>query len=285
VVDGHKINHLSADDNTLAAGGLVLVDVLVLGRAVGRVIRVSAAGASAVEPDAVTGAGDAEAFARAAAGAGADAARRRRVGRAGSERWDIRLLIGIVVGLVLGLVVGDGLVRELVGEGLEGSLVVLAVDDLASLVGTFGPGSDDPGGRQRAALGDRGSADAAGVAGGLLGRRGGLGGLSWDIEDVELAASGGLGGVLLGGIVGNVVAVNDVVVPVSLTLLQGSALEFEAADPSAVLLGVLGKGKLSGVVVPGAEQVHGLAVVGSAESEVELDSGHCGDLWISKVFG
>lgn len=73
----------------------------------------------------------------------------------------------------------------------------------------------------------------------------------------------------------DVVAVDDVVVPVSLALLQSSALELEAADPSTGLLGVLGERELSGVVVPRAEQVDGLAVVGSAESEVKLDSGHC----------
>lgn len=49
------------------------------------------------------------------------------------------------------------------------------------------------------------------------------------------------------------VAVDDVVVPVSLTLFQRSALELEASDPSAALLGVLGERKLTLVVVPRAE--------------------------------
>ena len=65
------------------------------------------------------------------------------------------------------------------------------------------------------------------------------------------------------------------VVPVSLSLLQGRALELEASHPATGLLGVLGKRKLTLIAIPGAEQVHGLAVGGSAESEVELDSGHC----------
>jgi hypothetical protein len=65
------------------------------------------------------------------------------------------------------------------------------------------------------------------------------------------------------------------VVPVTLSLLQGLSLELEASDPATGLLGVLGKRKLTLVAVPGAEQVHGLAVGGSAESEVKLDSGHC----------
>jgi hypothetical protein len=70
------------------------------------------------------------------------------------------------------------------------------------------------------------------------------------------------------------VAVNNVVVPVALALFQCSALEFEAANPSAGLLGVLGKWKLSRVVVPGAEEMHRFAVGGRAESEVELNGCH-----------
>lgn len=65
------------------------------------------------------------------------------------------------------------------------------------------------------------------------------------------------------------------VVPVALSLLQGLSLELEASDPASGLLGVLGERELTLVAVPGAEQVHGLAVGGSAESEVKLDSGHC----------
>jgi predicted lysophospholipase L1 biosynthesis ABC-type transport system permease subunit len=60
------VKHLGADDNTLAAGGLLLMHVLVLGGAVGRVIGVSASRTTAVELDAVTSAGDSVAFARAA---------------------------------------------------------------------------------------------------------------------------------------------------------------------------------------------------------------------------
>ena len=61
-----KKRHLRANDDTLAAGGLLLVHVLVLGRAVGRVVRVSASRTAAVKLDTVTSAGDAVAFARAA---------------------------------------------------------------------------------------------------------------------------------------------------------------------------------------------------------------------------
>lgn len=73
---------------------------------------------------------------------------------------------------------------------------------------------------------------------------------------------------------GDMVAINDVVVPISLTLLQSSALEAEGTFPSTGFARVLGKWKLAGIVVPRTEQMHGLAVGGSAEGEVELDSGH-----------
>lgn len=71
---------------------------------------------------------------------------------------------------------------------------------------------------------------------------------------------------VLGGVVRDVVPVDDVlqeservigagekatyVVPVPLALLQGRALELEAAHPAAALLGVLGERKLPGVVIP-----------------------------------
>jgi len=38
---------------------------------------------------------------------------------------------------------------------------------------------------------------------------------TWDVEDVELTAGGGFGGELLGWVMADVVAVDDVVVPVS----------------------------------------------------------------------
>lgn len=74
---------------------------------------------------------------------------------------------------------------------------------------------------------------------------------------------------------GDVVSVDDVVVPVSLSLLESSTLEFEGTSPGTGLLGVFGEGKLALISVPGAEQMHGLAAGGSAEREIELDSGHC----------
>jgi len=66
----------------------------------------------------------------------------------------------------------------------------------------------------------------------------------------------------------DVVPVDDVVVPVALSLLERRALELEASQPASGLLGVLGERELAGVVVPGAEEVHGFAVGGRAEGEV-----------------
>lgn len=60
------VEHLVADDNTVAAGLLLLVDVLVLGAALIRLIGERAARTSAVELDAVTLAGDSVALACAA---------------------------------------------------------------------------------------------------------------------------------------------------------------------------------------------------------------------------
>lgn len=275
--------HLGADDDTLAAGGLLLVDVLVLGRAV-RVVGVSTAGTAAVELDAVTGARNSKALACAAGAARADAGRRGAVGRTGGEGWDVGAFVGVVLGVVIGGLF-DGLLGKAAVELLEGGLVVLGVDDLAGLVGTLGLGSNDALWGDTTALGNGGGRDTAGLAVGRAGagRRGLLGG--WDVDDVQLAAGGGLGGVVLSGVVRDVVAVDDVVVPVALALLQGGALELEGADPSSGLLGVLGKGKLTLVAVPGAEKVHGLAVGGSAESEIELDSGHFDVLGFFFLFG
>jgi hypothetical protein len=270
-------NDLRADHNTLATGSLGLVLVVVLGGAVGRVVAVAAAGTAAVEFDTIAAAGDAKALTSAAAAAGAHARGAGAVGGTRGERGHIGAVVRVVVGLVVVGLGIEGLVGKAGGQSLERGLVVLGVDDLACLVGALWAWGNDARWRNTAALWDGGSADAAGLAGGALTWcRGRCLGLSRNVEDVELAAGGGLGGGVLGRVVRDVVAVNDVVVPVPLALLQGGALELEASQPAAALLGVLGEGKLARVVVPRAEQVDRLAVAGSAESEVELDSGHYG---------
>ena len=269
-LSGGAVLHLSADDDTVATGLLLLVDVLVLGAALVRLVGELAAGASAVELDAVTLARDSVALACAAGATRADAGRRGAAGRARrGERGHVG--VGVRVGVFLLGVGVDVLAREVAVELLEGGLVVLRVDDLAGLAGALGLGGDDAAGGNTTALGDV-LRSAARLAGGLGGCGSGLGG---DVDDVQLAASGGLGGVVLGGVVRDVVAIDDVVVPVALALLECGALELEATNPATGLLGVLGERKLTLVAVPGTEKVDCLAVGGSAESEVKLDSGHC----------
>jgi hypothetical protein len=78
-------------------------------------------------------------------------------------------------------------------------------------------------------------------------------GFPGNVEDVEFAAGGGLRGMVFGWVMRNMVAVDDVVVPVPLALLQRVPLELEASQPSAALLWILGQWKLACVIVPRAE--------------------------------
>lgn len=72
------------------------------------------------------------------------------------------------------------------------------------------------------------------------------------------------------------VAVNDVVVPISLASLESRVLESKGALPGAGLGGrlVLGERKLTDIVVPRAKKMDGLDTGGDAERERELDSRH-----------
>ena len=262
--------HLLADDHALAAGGACAVLVLRLGGALGAVGE-AAARATAVELDAGAGAGDAVALAGAAGRDRGGGARGAAVGAAGAEGWDVGLVVGaVVLAVVLGVEVGGG---ELGGEHLDGRVRELLGGDLAGLVGLDWLWAHDLGWGERAALGDTGAGHAARLAVGL--DWDGLAGLrGWDVEGVELAAGGGLGDGLAGWVVGDVVAVDDVVIPVALALLEGGGREAEGTLPPTGLVGILGKGKLAVVVVPGTEKVDSLAVGGGAEAEVKLDSCH-----------
>jgi len=135
-------------------------------------------------------------------------------------------------------------------------LVVLLLDNVLGLAWTIWLWTFDLCGW--ATLWDlaRVAARVAGLGGGGRGRRRLLAG--WDIEDVELAAGGGLDGKFLSGVVGDAVAVHLVVVPVALAGLEGLGLEAESALPGAFLGGVLGEGELTLVAVPGADEVDGL---------------------------
>ena len=64
------------------------------------------------------------------------------------------------------------------------------------------------------------------------------------------------------------------VVPVAATQLQHGGLEAELANPCAWLAVIPGKRDLTGVVVPGADQVDGLDIGGGAKRELELNSRH-----------
>ena len=96
----------------------------------------------------------------------------------------------------------------------------------------------------------------------------------WNVEGVQFAASGWLSDGLASRVVGDVVAIDDVVVPVSLALLQCRALESECPLPPAGLAGILGERKLPVVVVPRSEEMYCLAVCRSSEGEVQLDGCH-----------
>lgn len=189
------------DDNALAAGRLGSLDDL-LGLRV-RAVRVvtTTAGATTVELDAVALTGDAEALARAvgrrARGAGDGAGWRGASGAAaGGQGWDVRV-VAVVVAVGIGL-------RE--RGGAQGAGDVL--DGRAWLLGL---GRDDAGWGQSTAVGN-GLAGAAGLGLGVDGELGlgRAGSGDWDIEDVELAACGGLGCEWASWVVRDVVAVHDV---------------------------------------------------------------------------
>jgi len=74
----------------------------------------------------------------------------------------------------------------------------------------------------------------------------------------------------------DMVAIDDIVVPIALSLLQSGILESKCAFPGARLGRVLGEWELTTIVVPRSQQVDRLAIGGSAEREIELDSRHFG---------
>jgi hypothetical protein len=76
--------------------------------------------------------------------------------------------------------------------------------------------------------------------------------------------------------VGDVVAIDDVVVPVSLASLEGRVLESKGTLPGTRLGRglVLGERELTNVVVPRAEEVDSLDAGGDADGERLLNSRH-----------
>jgi len=71
------------------------------------------------------------------------------------------------------------------------------------------------------------------------------------------------------------------IVPISLTRLKRRALKPKCTFPRTRFGGslVLSKGKLSGIVVPRAEKMHGLDRGGSAKGKAELNGGHFVDCY------
>lgn len=256
----------------MTAGGAGLLGDLGLGLG-GAVLVRAAAGTAAVELDALAGTGNAVAFAGACA-RGAGHAAGRRGGAAGAARGE-RGAVGVIVRLRVGVglvVVLEGGVAEAAGELSKRGLGVVGLDKVGGLAGALGHGALNSSGGQTAAL-----RHVAGVAAGSALGRAGAGGLAgWDIEDVELAAGGGLDGELARGVVGDVVAVHHVVEPVALALLQDGALEAESTSPGTGLLGggIAGQGKLALIAIPGTDEMDGLDIGGCAKGKVELDSGH-----------
>jgi hypothetical protein len=194
--------NLATDDDTVSSGSSVLVLFVGVRGAVGRIIRVAAAGATAVKLDAVAGAGDAIAFAGAAAGRiGGDAGWARAVGAAGAgEGWHVRVGIGVRVGILV-----DVGIAEAGGELVNGGLVVALGDDVGGLDWVVWLWALDVLWSDTTAAGDLLRGAARGALGG-----GGLAAARWDIKDVKLALSGWLKDGLLGWVVGAVVAVHDV---------------------------------------------------------------------------
>jgi hypothetical protein len=96
--------------------------------------------------------------------------------------------------------------------------------------------------------------------------RGLVGLFGWDIENVQDASSGRFGGGRLARVMRYMVAVDDVVIPVSLAGLEGRALKAEGPFPGTRFRRglVLCKRKLAGVVVPRPEEMDGLDAGGCA---------------------
>ena len=100
---------------------------------------------------------------------------------------------------------------------------------------------------------------------------------TWHIEDVQFSARSRLRGELLGGVVADVVSVNDVIVPVAGTEFEClGALEAECAPPGSgfgVTVLEHRQRELVLVVVPGAEEVDSLDVRRGTQGKGKLNGG------------
>jgi hypothetical protein len=96
---------------------------------------------------------------------------------------------------------------------------------------------------------------------------------SRDIKDIELPSGSGFDGRVHSRVIGYVIPIHDVVVPVTVSLLQDRRLKAKLAWPCS-RLGILWQWELARVVVPRTHQMDGLDVGWGAEREVKLNSGH-----------
>jgi hypothetical protein len=266
-----RTGRLAANYDTLttgSAGGTAVLRIPIGVGATG-VIRVESAIAAAstttVKLDAVTLAGDTVALAAAVGRSiaeGGDGRRGRVAGSGRESRWAGRHVgVGVKVREVSLSEAGSDLIDGR-GQGEVG------LTELAGSIGLGGLWVLDARGRERAALWDVDGGVAA-----MLGSSALLG-TAGDIDDVELAACGWLDGKFNGGVVGDVVTINDIIVPISLPKVEGSSLEAESSLPGTRFGSVIGERELAAVVVPRTEQVDGLDVGGSAEREVKLNCSH-----------
>jgi len=223
--------HLS-DDDCMAAGSKAGVFLFFCIRALafrGEATDVT----STVELDAITSTGDAESLAAAVRGnrgwAGACGAAGRVAGSGRAQGWDaakgaVRVDIRVDIFLEFRfLIILERSLAEAGRESLESGLSVLLANNVLSLTWAIWLWALDLGGWATLWNFSRLAARFAGLGGRVL--------AGWNVEDVELAASGWLDGEFLGRVVGDAVAVHLVVVPVSLAWLESLGLEAKGSLP------------------------------------------------------
>jgi len=263
--------HLFIDDHPIPPGGSPPIIILAVTGTATATIATPTPRPAAIQFDPLAAARDAVPLACATAARTAQRARcTGRAAAAAGQRWDVAVLVGAFL-----LRFFERRVTELLREVLK--LVVIGLNDVAGLIGLDGVRGADLARRDGPAFGDvdgRWPGVSLGVARGRLLDVGRCG----NIEDVELAASGRLNGGVPGRIMGDMVAIDDIVVPISMARHKCRSLEPEGAFPTALLSRVFRKRKLALVIIPRAQQMNGLYVRGRAKSEIHLNRGRHRDM-------